>query len=374
MHVSEKTLRPRGTFTVEAIDRRTGRLRWKRAGLNALEDEGEEFIANALASGGRLQPTNSNLQCRIRRSSSDSTGGFTSSGGPMTAQVRVDENGSTVNTGGSPIYHSPPSVAVPVRLKWYDASLNTYALYGADIRNGNTRLARAAFSGSPANKAADDVITVTYILNLSQGAGDLAPSAAAALLARIGGRANTGWTANLKTADGTNAAPTSLTQSVSGSVLTTEFRDNNPGLELRNKRVTGFTLQIGNTLVMDYDWAPPDTVIPARGAGGVGWDIDIDIGGTAIAGLSAYTIPTVVRITALTGNTISVFVHASGGSGAWSITRTSGIWGTTIRGSNGTWEIQVTGPRGRSMETLDITVTHGSESVDLQVALETEGV
>lgn len=359
-----------GRYRIMAIDRRSGQMREWKAG-NDLTDDGREFVAAALATQTTpFKPSTNSLQCRLLESDMDTTGAFTSTGGPMTAQVTVDSDGDVTSSPGFPIYHNPPTTGEPIRLRWYDSSRDTYAIHSVQVLNGTTVLSGADLTGE-ADKTEEEIIVVEYTLTFAASGAHAAGPAGLAVARRIAGQASTDFSASV-TRDG--ALPASdmeqdvtITVAVDSEdakqVVVTLTHQNTVGNNA--SRINGFTLDAGTDGVFDYDWSAGDTVIPYPRAGIVIWECRMAIGTPAEGTLSVSATPGRIHLVH-PFTSADVTITASGGSGTWgalditaSDSRVSGA-ALAGRGSGPTWVVQITSNVNAMFDaTVTIEVTRG---------------
>jgi len=352
----------RGRYTVLLIDRRTRRLRRRLQSRNAITDAGKQQFATGIADQTfTLTPNRNTLQGAILRASN--TPAFTTSGGPMRAQVNVDDQGRVTNDPGTPIYHNPPTDGVPIRLRWYDARDTTYPIVGARMLNGSTVLSQASFS-DVADKRASDIMVLEFTLEIA-GSGKYAAGAVGNLLARrLAGRANGQFSASITRADGSSPLAVTIADSdITRDGTNVTVRVSHSLASSSNvARRDGFRLNIGGTPVVEYEWAAGDEVIPLTGL--VRWDVTFTVGTAAAGFIAVSAMPTAVALTNDI-NSADVLVTASGGSGSWNtptVESSDGrISASVLSGTGPTWEVQIsTSANAAVRATVTVTVSRGS--------------
>ena len=284
-------LRIKGRWTVRAIDIVTGIETWRRTIDNEFTSDGLNYLATALTSGAggnpnqKLKPANSALQCRVLTISTDTTGGFTSSGGPMTATQYVDPASrsvhSTVGTDRKEVEYVAPSVDLPIRLRWFDPSVATYALYGMQIRNGDTVLAAAAFSGTNADKKENEIIVAEWTATITEGSG-VVSGGGGELTKVAGGFGSSGWNATVTTFDSTDPVATLGSISATDAVWQTRVRYANilagqpSPEEIADKAVNGFDLKLGSVVIVAHAPGISES-IPEANKGSLDWAVTLTI-------------------------------------------------------------------------------------------------
>ena len=371
-------LQPRGIFTVDLIDRATGRIRQRRRVSNAFTTAGLDFLASALAAGSSssgLHPNNSALRCRILRTSSDTQGGFTSSIGPMTANVRVDTDGNIVQTGGTAIGYLLPNNSTPIRVTWYDASDSVYDLWGAQLRDGSTILSSAEFeANSFTEKTATDILRVQYEVSIGSAGGI---EQAAPVERRIAGFSSTAFAGSVDHDDGGTSSMMIDSTTSTGAVCEVELSYANTleaGETINDERVNGFTLSIGSGTIIDHDASTENN--PAPNMGALAWRVSFTFSATASSSTLAVTASPSALVGIPRGGSRDVVITGSGGSGSWSIVRSfasgSPVFSSTITGSGPTWTIQVSGPNAGGNNTLNVTVTRGTMSRSIAIPVQAD--
>ena len=252
-------LHPRGTFTVDLIDRATGLVREQRKVRNAFTTSGLNFLASALASGSSsagLHPDNV-LAALPRAPNVQRHAGRLHVQHRPHDRERAGGRGWEHRAGRGDGDRLPPAG----QLDTHQGDLvrrqrrTLYDLWGAQLRDGSTILSSSAEfeANSFTEKTATDILRVQYEVGIGSAGGI---EQAAPVERRIAGFSSTAFAAEVDHDDG-GTSPMMIDSTTStGAVCEVELSYANTldsGETINDERVNGFTLNIGSGTVIDHD-------------------------------------------------------------------------------------------------------------------------